>query len=68
MADCKICTRLEEAVAGTQEPENPERLLLINEATLRIHTRQRNDLIAEAQTQLEPDRERCPDQLNSPAF
>jgi len=56
---CRVCTELEEALAKTQRPDSPERLLGLNEAGLRNRTHQRQERVLKAELDLTKHKITC---------
>lgn len=56
---CKICVRLEEAIAASQMPDAPHLLLGLTEAGLRNRARQKEEGKLKAKLDLERHRRSC---------
>lgn len=56
---CPICTQLEEAVATSQRPDEPDMLSGLTEAGLRIRALQKKEKIADAEMKLEKHQRSC---------
>lgn len=56
---CRVCMELEEALAKTQRPDSPERLVGLTKAGLRNRAHQREELVLRAELVLTKHRIAC---------
>ena len=56
---CQVCVQLEEALAKTQRPDLPERLLGLTAVGMRNHAHQREERALKAETDLTRHKTAC---------
>lgn len=56
---CRVCMELEEALAKTQRPDLPERLLGLTEAGMRNRTHQKQERVLKAEIDLTKHKIAC---------